>query len=519
MEEEDQPDIREQIFHSTVREYIIFLLLFIMLYALSFLIIRKFKRKDNQEYFHTDEDEATVYRISLWLCTFSFSVCLCATLLLPFSIASNEVLLHYPTSYYVKWLNHSLIQGLWNLVFLFSNVALFLLLPFAYLFLESEGFLGCRKGVMSRVHEALAVLSLLMLMVLGLTYVISALIDKKNANIQTFFNLGSYYLPFLYSCISFLGVLLLLLCTPIGFARLFSIVSSFLVKPQFLQDINQDFYVASLQENCFRRRLERATLSGKTYLSPEPMYTPPPTVENEDSELLKLQNGALQACLMDKIEEMAHNRQLLDRQRHTWVLQRNVVYPVCMLILLALTAITVLIVVQNTIELLIGIKALPISSRQFTLGLTSLSKLGPTGAVLEVVLILYLAVTSTVGLYSLPLLWRITPCLSQTPFYYIIANCALLLVLSSALPLLSRTLGITNFDLLGVYGQIEWLGNFKIILLYNLTFAVSATLCLFNKFSLAVRRELYNRLQNVFLIFCNVDPDQSTRAASAAKQD
>ncbi|KAG8328085.1 Limb region 1 -like protein [Homalodisca vitripennis] len=154
-------------------------------------------------------------------------------------------------------------------------------------------------------------------------------------------------------------------CTPIGFARLFSIVSSFLVKPQFLQDINQDFYVASLQENCFRRRLERATLSGKTYLSPEPMYTPPPTVENEDSELLKLQNGALQACLMDKIEEMAHNRQLLDRQRHTWVLQRNVVYPVCMLILLALTAITVLIVVQNTIELLIGIKALPISSRVF----------------------------------------------------------------------------------------------------------------------------------------------------------
>ena len=32
------------------------------------------------------------------------------------------------------------------------------------------------------------------------------------------------YLPFLYSCVSFLGVLMLLLCTPLGFARLFTIV-------------------------------------------------------------------------------------------------------------------------------------------------------------------------------------------------------------------------------------------------------------------------------------------------------
>jgi len=34
-----------------------------------------------------------------------------AAMLLPVSIASNEVLLLYPNSYYVKWLNSSLIQG------------------------------------------------------------------------------------------------------------------------------------------------------------------------------------------------------------------------------------------------------------------------------------------------------------------------------------------------------------------------------------------------------------------------
>lgn len=45
------------------------------------------------------------------MCTFSLAVAIGAALLLPVSIASNEVLLLYPNSYYVKWLNSSLIQG------------------------------------------------------------------------------------------------------------------------------------------------------------------------------------------------------------------------------------------------------------------------------------------------------------------------------------------------------------------------------------------------------------------------
>ena len=36
-------------------------------------------------------------------------------------------------------------SGLWNLVFLFSNLSLVFLMPFAYFFTESEGFVGCKK--------------------------------------------------------------------------------------------------------------------------------------------------------------------------------------------------------------------------------------------------------------------------------------------------------------------------------------------------------------------------------------
>lgn len=45
------------------------------------------------------------------MCTFTLSVSVGAILLLPVSIVSNEVLLLYPKSYYVQWLNSSLIIG------------------------------------------------------------------------------------------------------------------------------------------------------------------------------------------------------------------------------------------------------------------------------------------------------------------------------------------------------------------------------------------------------------------------
>ena len=48
---------------------------------------------------------------------------------------------------------------------------------------------------------------------------------------------------------------------------------------------------------------------------------------------------------------------------------------------------------------------------------------------------------SVVGFYSLPFFGRIRPVYSQTSMVHIILNCSVLLILSSALPILSRTLG------------------------------------------------------------------------------
>ena len=48
---------------------------------------------------------------------------------------------------------------------------------------------------------------------------------------------------------------------------------------------------------------------------------------------------------------------------------------------------------------------------------------------------------SIVGFYSLPFFRRLKPEIHDTPMTKIIGNCAVILIMSSALPVLSRTLG------------------------------------------------------------------------------
>ncbi|XP_018797774.1 PREDICTED: protein Lilipod [Bactrocera latifrons] len=518
-EEEEVTDIKLQIFHNNLRENIIFLLLLMLLYLASYALITRFRRKDREDLFSTDEDEVLVYRISSWLCTFSMAIAVGAALLLPISIASNEVLLLYPNSYYVKWLNSSLIQGLWNHIFLFSNLSLFVFLPFAYLFTESTGFVGHKKGIIARAYETFTVFSLLATVVLGITYVLSAVMDPGRIGFLSLLNLGSVHLPFLYSCVSFMGVLLLLVCTPLGFVRLFGVVGQVLVKPHLLRDVNEEYQVFYMEIASLKRKIANIELlnisissngsAGSLHNDYSTGYTNvrgyyPHTSLRHLYQRKPLENHQTeQQKLKQRLRELESESRELEKLRKSSAFQRNFVYPLAMLLLLFFTGITVLLVVQNTLELLIGIKALPLSTRQFTLGITSLSKMGPFGAGLEVCLIFYLGATSVVGFYTMPFMRNVCPQKRKTSLAQLILNCALVLILSSALPLLSRIIGITNFDLLGDFGAIEWLGNFQIVLLYNLVFGTTTALCLVNKFTAAVRQELCARLVENYVLFTN----------------
>lgn len=235
---------------------------------------------------------------------------------------------------------------------------------------------------------------------------------------------------------------------------MFGVVSQVLVKPHILRDINDEYHAFNFEEAAIKRKialksgvpstssLNNSGVSLKSITSininpaklcsgMEDLYQIRP-IENQLGETHKLS---------ERLLELEIERKSLDKQRASSAFQRNFVYPVAMLLLLVLTGVTVLLVIQNTIELLIGIKALPLSSRQFTLGIMSLSKLGPLGAALEVIIIVYLGATSTVGLYTMPSMRNVRPQRKHTSLSQLILNCVLVLILSSAFPLLARILG------------------------------------------------------------------------------
>lgn len=112
-----------------------------ILYAGAYAFLSLLKKNDQEEddYLPVSWEDAIVYQVSFGICAFSLAVSTGSVLLLPISSISNEILHHYPSSWYIQWLNASLIHGIWNLIFVLSNASLFLALPFAYLFCESEG--------------------------------------------------------------------------------------------------------------------------------------------------------------------------------------------------------------------------------------------------------------------------------------------------------------------------------------------------------------------------------------------
>ncbi|XP_034997824.1 limb region 1 protein homolog isoform X1 [Hippoglossus stenolepis] len=486
--EEDDVSIREQNFHSQVREYIICFLLFAVLYIVSYCIITRYKRKTDD---HEDED-AVVNRISLYLCTFTLAVSGGAVFLLPFSIISSEILLSFPKNYYIEWLNGSLIHGLWNLVSLFSNLCLFVLMPFAYFFLESEGFAGSKKGIRGRILETFVMLFLLALLILGIVWVASALIDNDAASMESLYDLWEFYLPYLYSCISLMGGLLLLMCTPVGLSRMFTVMGQLLVKPTILEDLDEQIYCIHLQEEALQRRLNGS--SSHTYT-----YT----------------RGSITHQLNKELDNVRNQRNKLERRKKASGWEKNLLYPIVMLILLAGTTISVIMVALNILYLLVDETAMPKGSTDRGIANTSLSTFGVAQAVLEILLIFYLMVSSVVGFYSLRVFEGLTPRKDDTTMTTIIGCCVSILVLSSALPVMSRTLGITRFDLLGDFGRFNWLGNFYIVVSYNLLFAVVTTLCLVRKFTSAVREELLKALGLDKLQLSNSPTDPESGKLSA----
>merc|ERR1719192_2725821 len=192
---------------------------------------------------------------------------------------------------------------------------------------------------------------------------------------------------------------------------------------------------------------------------------------------------------------------LSERDKARGVIMRRLGWPAAMLTLIGLTGLSLYLVAANTLLLLAGWRALPSAQVTLDLGTTSLSTLGVLGVVIEVLIIGYFLVSSILGLYNLPPLKKILPVAGDTSMTHLIYNCALYVILSSALPLLVKVLGITNFDLLGNYGKIRWLGNYILVFAVNLLFGAAASLCLFDRVTHRAQLEIWRQISHFVTSF------------------
>lgn len=203
------------------------------------------------------------------------------------------------------------------------------------------------------------------------------------------------------------------MCTPLGFIRLFGVVGQVLVKPHLMRDVNEEYHASYLEEASVLRKIEnlqhnQSSSSSQRSIGKNASSSTHPSFNYCDIKSIPKTFGSITETILrhryrntsnktilnhtsyehntitertdpkdstdfynqlecdelhEKLRELKAERKELDKLRSSTAIQRNLVYPLAMLMLLFLTGITVLVVVQNTLELLIGIKALPLSTR------------------------------------------------------------------------------------------------------------------------------------------------------------
>lgn len=207
--------------------------------------------------------------------------------------------------------------------------------------------------------------------------------------------------------------------------------------------------------------------------------------------------------LSELISKNDRRRELHQKITASWIRSKIpwLLYPLAMALLVTTTGITCAIVFFNLSTRLLKLND-STRGQQFVLGIASISKMGIVGAIFQTLLIIYIGIATLVGMYNLPILGLLQPIRGKTPYIKIMLNCMVVLILSSALPLFTRTVGITNFDLFGNFGQIVWTQNHHLVLFYNCAFLVALSICLCHSVVVKLSKEFFSRLHR-FLLYLN----------------
>ncbi|KAL6058112.1 Limb region 1 -like protein, variant 2 [Balamuthia mandrillaris] len=303
----------DSLFYAATREWVVSLVVFLLLYAGANLLLHRFWRK-NVAY----DEEMDRSFIAATLCTLSLTIAMGAVLLVPVTIISNEIMVSYSKSWYVKWLNRELIFGMWNYIFWGSNLAVFFLLPFAYFYYEAEGLGG--KGMLARFYEAVLVFVLVSMILGGLVYLLQVFLYREQA---------SEYLLFTYSLISMLGCLLFLGCAPVGFLT-FTRRSAKMFKPIHpRKSLEEQLQILAFEKCSLLQCLQDKELNEGAFryfynetsnIEASPLKHRLKEIEVEESELARARHKLVRPAIVQNVVALLYS--LVNLLFTVWVLLR-----------------------------------------------------------------------------------------------------------------------------------------------------------------------------------------------------
>ncbi|TPP57661.1 hypothetical protein FGIG_11016 [Fasciola gigantica] len=181
LEEDGTLSHEEEAFYSEIRGLVVVFLFFVILFTVAHLTLQYFAARPDPDV-KQDRADRVVHQLVFGICTFTLTISLTGFTLLPFSIAANEVLLGFPQSYYVQWIDTDLVKDLSLIVNLGTKISC-LLLPLSYFLLIAQGFSASPHAFSSRFVEAVCLLMFAYLFVFGIVWSVVSSVASLHSSI------------------------------------------------------------------------------------------------------------------------------------------------------------------------------------------------------------------------------------------------------------------------------------------------------------------------------------------------
>ncbi|CAG8543788.1 5207_t:CDS:1 [Paraglomus occultum] len=464
-------EAEESQWYTLVRENIIAFLLFLSPYIISYITLRRFRRRFRSN--DPEENEDSIDNlIIMFLCAAGLAMAMAGFLLLPCTMAATALI--NLQSENLNWLDTKLLATLWNYTFIGCNVSLFALLPFAYFYSETDQ----RWTFFPKARETFFNMVLVDILMYGFIYV-SKLMLQTDDNMLVVLNLLT----------SLAGSIICLNALPRGYAVIIRWIGS--LRPNNKRFLNDELVQNQMDARVWEERLEsinRSLMSSEnnsnnhnssrmsiSAVLPSSTAT---SLTSSSQSLYSSLNGDLSQSsfassegsllIRERILAILENLETQNRQTQVKLSQSPISRNISFFFLFLFIHITWLVLIgAMSFNLIKGILLSEDEEQQrrkleAVLGKQTssvLSMFGTIGTLSEMTLIFCFTIATIIGTYSMSPFAKIRPAWGKVGVQQMIANVTVLLIISSSLPAVVRVLGLTRFEHTGPYDNFHVLKN------------------------------------------------------------